>query len=594
MRVIRKRSPNIRDNLVAAVIFALASGAAALTVSKVSKWVHGDLFSNLILIGYGIAALLVLAWMSRGPIRRVFRTRKPSGDRLAIYVARFKRNKDSSLLRDRIDATINKDFGNTIQVLYADFPPLPAHCENSEGEAAEVAARVRTRLAKTGGDLVIWGKLLDVNQGACTIHFVSPEEDRSRAESFAFRDGMLLEAAFSADLGAAVAARAAAYADFANENAEGEYSVDALATIARRLAPIVDQMPECVRSSDQGRLLHAFGDIHEVIGFQSGENAYLDVAIQSYEKALTFLPRDRHPLDWAYLKSHLGRALKALGYRQRGVETLTKAAEALREALEELKLTRDRSGCARAECTLGDVLGELGAREGSTETIEEGVAAVNRALSMLDPEEEPTSWVRAQTVLGLDLSKLARLDQGTAHLESAIAAYQCALTKCTKEGALLLWGLITVDMAIAFTEWGDRAELPDKMRRAIDEHREALAALEPFPLEWAHAQICLGDAFGWLSKWEDHEERLKEAIAAYELGLKTELTRERDARWWAYAQYNCGLALSRLGGLQTDRMAFERAEIALRQALSVWTSGPENDRAIEALAYVHRCLKERS
>src|SRR5229473_2581536 len=176
MRVIRKRSPSIRDNLIAAVIFALASGAAALTVSKVSKWVHGDLFSNLILIGYGIAALLVLAWMSREPMRRVFGIPKPRGDRLAIYVARFKRNKDSRLLQDRIDATIRTDFGNTIQVLYADFPPLPEHCENSESEAAEVAARARARLTETGGDVVIWGKLLGVNQGACTIHFVSPEE----------------------------------------------------------------------------------------------------------------------------------------------------------------------------------------------------------------------------------------------------------------------------------------------------------------------------------------------------------------------------------------------------------------------------------
>jgi len=532
--------------------------------------------------------------MSRGPIRRVFGTPKPKGDRLAIYVVRFKRNRDSSLLRDRIDATIRTDFGNTIQVLYADFPPLPAHCENSESEAAEVAATARARLGETGGDLVIWGKLLDVNQGACTIHFVSPEEDRSRAESFAFRDGMLLEAAFSADLGAAVAARAAAYADFSTENVGGEYSVDALATIARRLAPVVDEMPECVRSSDRGRLLRAFGDIQDVMGFQSGETAYLDVAIQSYEKALTFLPRDRHPLDWACLKSNLGGTFSTLGCRQWGVETLTKAAEALREALEELKLTRDRSECATAECTLGDVLGELGAREGSTETIEEGVAAVNRALRMLDPDEEPTVWVRAQVILGSGLSKLSHLDQGMVHFESAIAAYQRALTKCTKEGARLQWGIITFEMAIAFTQWGERAELPDKVRRAIDEYREALAALEPFPLEWAHAQTGLGDALTVLSKWEDREERLKEAIAAYELGLNTELTRERDAEWWACAQYNCGLALSRLGELQTDRMAFERAEIALRQALSVWTSGPDNDDAIEALAYVHRCLKERS
>src|SRR6266852_4923316 len=120
MRVIQKRSPSIRDNLIAAVIFTLAGSAAALTVSKVSKWVHGDLSDlSSTLIGYGIAAVFVLAWMSPGPMRRVFGTSKPRGDRLAIYVARFKRNRGSSLLQDRIDATIRTDFDNTIQVLYA-------------------------------------------------------------------------------------------------------------------------------------------------------------------------------------------------------------------------------------------------------------------------------------------------------------------------------------------------------------------------------------------------------------------------------------------------------------------------------------------
>jgi tetratricopeptide (TPR) repeat protein len=118
--------------------------------------------------------------------------------------------------------------------------------------------------------------------------------------------------------------------------------------------------------------------------------------------------------------------------------------------------------------------------------------------------------------------------------------------------------------------------------------------LEPFPLEWAHAQIGLGDALAALSKWEDREERLKEAIAAYELDLNTELTLGRDTRWGRTRNTGYGLALSRLGELQTDRMAFGRAEVALRQALSVWTSGHDNDLAIEALAYVHRRLKERS
>ncbi len=537
-------------------------------------------------------AFVVLAWLFREPISRATGTYKPKGDRLAIYVAQFEGDNNSRVLQQRIEATIHADFGKTIDLIYCEIPPLPPHSENAETEAAEVSAKARALLAERGGDILIWGKLLDVRQEACPVHFILPDEEGSTSNSFRF-GGEKLEAAFSAKLGSAIAARAIDYAEVVNENPGGEYCADALAAIAQKLAPIIDRMPECVLAYDRSRLFGAFGRIHDEIHFQSGENAPADVAIQSLNKALNFLQREEHPIEWARLKTDLGVSLISLGWKQFGVEKLTEAVGALREALEVPEFTRDPQVCAWAEEKLSQALGELGKREGKAETIRESIAAANRALDILDPKENPAQWARAQGALGMGHLALSRLDQAGEHFQAAVSAFESELTEFTRLGLRLESGIAKTNMASAYLEWGEKAWLPEKTRRAVDEYHAALAAMKPFPLQWARAQVNLGRALAVLSRWEEPDERLKEAIAAYELALNTELTRGRGAGLWANAQFQCGVALARLGELQTDIMAFERAETALRQALTILTSGREHDQAIEVLAHVHRRLKER-
>jgi tetratricopeptide (TPR) repeat protein len=591
IREIQRKPPGVRDSLIAFAISAPAGSLGWLAVSKISRSFHKDLSDAASsAIGFGIVALVLLVWLFREPIRRAAGTYKPKGDRLAIYVAQFEGDNNSRVLQQRIESTVRADFGETIDVIYCQLPPLPPYSENADTEAAEVSARARVLLAESGGDILIWGKLLDVRQEACPVHFILPGDEVSTSNSFRFR-GEKLEAAFSAGLGTALASRAMAYADAAREVAEGEHAADALAAIAR-LSPLVDRMPECILSFDRSRLLRAFGLIHYPIRFQSGESAPLDVAIKSFKTALTFLKRNDHPLDWARLHADLGSSLKYLGWWQVGVGKLKEAAAVLRQALEVPDFTRSPRECAWAECDLSEALGELGRREGKAGTIREGIAAANRALDMLDPKVDPEMWARAQGALGMGFLELAALDEETEHCQTAIAAFECELTQRASLGSRL-GGIAKLNMAIAYLGWGRMGGLPEKIRTAVNESRAALAVLKPFPVEWARAQINLGDALTDLSRWEEPEERLKEAIVAYELALSTELRRRWNADLWAKGQFNCGLALSRLGELQKDLMAFQRAETALRQALTVWTSGRQHDQAIEVLAHVHRCLKDR-
>jgi hypothetical protein len=312
---LRARQRSVQDQLIPPVTTLVVFAAAAFATSKISKWLHrdlSDLASNL--IGAAVAAPLLL-WIFRKRLRDLIGPPRPKGDRLAIYVTRFKHDKTSRTLQDRIEATIRKDFGGAVQVLKTALGRPVVQSESSESEAAQVAEGARALLGQTGGEMVVWGKLVNIGEGSCEIHFVSPDpnEDRPREEAYGFRDGTLLDADFSADLGSALAARGEAYANLASDSLGGDYMIDALSAVARRFEPLVRRMPECVRPYDRGRLLRATGEMDYAIGVQSGENAPLEEAVRLLEDASDFFPRDRFQLDWARSQELLGFGLKTLG-----------------------------------------------------------------------------------------------------------------------------------------------------------------------------------------------------------------------------------------------------------------------------------------
>lgn len=571
------------------MIAAAVASLVGLSAFKISEWANKKITElSAEAIGAGVAVALFLAWNLRKPIRNVFGTPRPRGDRLAIYIVRFKYDKDSRTLQERIEKTIHKDFGDTVQVIRTVLPRPPAHSEDAESESAVVTAAARSLLEETDGDLIIWGKLIPIGAGSCDLHFVSAEDDRPG--SFGFRERMLLAAEFSAELGSEIAALAKGYAGFAHDNF-GTDIVATLAPLVRRLRPLADHIPSCILSDHRGFLLESCGEIQYVMGVQSGENAPLECAIQLHARALDLLPHDRLPVAWAAVKRRLGIAISALGDREIGTEKLVRAAEVFREALGKPAFARERELCADTQSRLAQVLSTLGFRDGNAEALEQAVGAFNRALEVQTPDEQPRTWAATQVMLWDTRFNLALLEAGTEQIEQAVTAYREALAIFKKEEVPRDWGWTKRSLGAALALLGGRGKQPDRLREAIGEYEEGLEALEPFPLEWACTQEKRGEAFLQLAALEEGTPQLEYVVNAFNLAIP-ELT-GRDPDGWATTEYNLGAAHLRLGEQRLPQVLdFKYAETALRQALSVWTSGPDHDMALDALRIVHEHLKD--
>jgi len=74
------------------------------------------------------------------------------------------------------------------------------------------------------------------------------------------------------------------------------------------------------------------------------------------------------PLQWAITQNNLGEAFKALGERESGTETLTKAAAAYREALKEFDQQQSRYYWQVAQDNLGKTLALIAERKAQAES----------------------------------------------------------------------------------------------------------------------------------------------------------------------------------------------------------------------------------
>jgi tetratricopeptide (TPR) repeat protein len=75
------------------------------------------------------------------------------------------------------------------------------------------------------------------------------------------------------------------------------------------------------------------GNVLQVLGQRSGDEATLQRAVDAYEAALTVRNRDAAPVDWANTQNNLGVVLSVLGERSGEVETQQRAVDAHEAAL---------------------------------------------------------------------------------------------------------------------------------------------------------------------------------------------------------------------------------------------------------------------
>ncbi|MGZ3340835.1 MAG: tetratricopeptide repeat protein, partial [Reyranella sp.] len=119
------------------------------------------------------------------------------------------------------------------------------------------------------------------------------------------------------------------------------------------------------------------------------------------------------------------------------------------------------------------------------------------------------------------LSRLGARGTGTAHLEEAVSSFGLALQELTRERAPLQWAEAQMNLGNALARLGEREAQTARLEEAVSSFRLALQewTRERVPLQWAQTQMSLGVALSALGERETGTAHLVEAVAAWDLSL---------------------------------------------------------------------------
>lgn len=117
--------------------------------------------------------------------------------------------------------------------------------------------------------------------------------------------------------------------------------------------------------------------------YKNGQGSDLiDTAVQAYHKSLSALQRERAPLLWAQIKNKLAEALTLSGAMGGGTPCLELAIDSYEKALEEWKPGPSSMERATALNNMANVLADLGRREASGEKLQAAQKAFSEAYDL--------------------------------------------------------------------------------------------------------------------------------------------------------------------------------------------------------------------
>jgi CHAT domain-containing protein len=280
--------------------------------------------------------------------------------------------------------------------------------------------------------------------------------------------------------------------------------------------------------------------------------------IAALQAALAVYTRERYPLQYAMLRSNLGRSYsdriagdhwenveRAIAYFTAALGVYTREATPLPWAI--------------TQGSLGNVYRARPQGE-RADNYELAVACFTAALEACDRDAAPAQWANAQNNLGVALMDRIRGDRAE-NLERAVGCYQAALEVYTPEGTPEQWAMTQNNLGIAYKNRvrGDAAE---NLERALACYAAALRVRtrEALPADWAVTQNNLGRAYADRIRG-DRAENIEQAIACFIAALEVR-TREAGPSQWA-------LTTSNLGDAYAQRVRGERRE-NLRQAIGCY------------------------
>jgi len=213
---------------------------------------------------------------------------------------------------------------------------------------------------------------------------------------------------------------------------------------------------------------------------------------------------------------------------------LTQRLHALSKSNDEPEITKRRERAAEAI--------ENGDYDRADELLAEAVAIDRRAIDDQQEELDRRKVSAAATIGQQGQLERARLNYLKAAKHFAEAA---SLTPASESETRL--GYLT-EQALSFYDLGKDFGDNSALAEAIDIYQAVLTerTRASEPLDWARAQMNLGDALSALGERESTTRRLEQAVEAFSAALE-ERSRERFPLDWAATQNGLGLALWRLG-----------------------------------------------
>jgi CHAT domain-containing protein/tetratricopeptide (TPR) repeat protein len=292
----------------------------------------------------------------------------------------------------------------------------------------------------------------------------------------------------------------------------------------------------------------------------------MELAIATYEQALTVITQATLPIDWATTSMNLANAYSDRINGDRA-DNLEQAIAACQLALQ--VYTRDAFP-ERWAATQNNLATAYNNRINGdrADNLEQAIAAYQWALQVYTRDAFPEQWAMTQNNLANAYSDRINGDRAD-NLELAIAAYAQALTVMTKAAMPIEWAQTTNNLATAYSDRinGDRAE---NLERAIAGYEQALTVMTQatLPIEWATTTMNLATAYKNRING-DRAENIEQAIASYEqaLTVRTQATLPLE---WAQTTMNLANAYySRINGDRAENL--ERAIAGYEQALTVTT-----------------------
>jgi tetratricopeptide (TPR) repeat protein len=445
---------------------------------------------------------------------------------------------------------------------------------NPEENSKAAAEKARDYLDEMGATIMIWGKILRfAGKEVSQLHLTVSRSKDQRRGRYVPNDELRLPQVFWSDLADILRLVILTYdADFREQ--EGFY-------LGNQLQPFIPRVRRLLQRADRTRGWSGdargltrvnLGDALMLLGSQSGENEPLEEAIEIYREALTELPRERSPRDWARAQNGLGISLWLLGSRQGDTEMLEEAIAAYHMALTERAQVHEPLEWAQTYNDLGNTLATLGQLKSGTKRLEEAVQAYETALLERTIEAKPLDWAQTKNNLGVALWYLGQREGSTKRLEEAVATLKASFKIYNRQKTPLDWSQTQNNLGLVLWTLGNWENSTERFKEAVKAFQEALRERERgrVPLLWAQTQNNLGLAFLSLGQRAKEVRKLEQGVRAFRLAL-CERTPERAKMDWAQTQNNLGAVLWSLGILKDGTKELEEAVHAYRNALSVYT-----------------------